>query len=242
MPLHALLPISFLHLILLSFHFLFLLQNVHTAAEADSRSRPEQPNIQSRGPVRCDLTLIHRLPFLVAQSPHPSCGDQWNLIFMHRIDQPPRDLATLYFEIADRLWQPVSWMNEGCCWNRRAQIGQQEAYGIVRGARSEQREKLQGRNQLCSTTLTIRFSQWLSGYLLFARHLFNGPFFDRLPFFHLCHQFVYVAARRWVLQLALKGEEGWRVKYNVLTSRRALCWEDQSISKPGMTDFNLFMA
>lgn len=100
MPLYALLSISFL---LLSFHFLFLLRDAHTAAESDSCSRPERPNIQSGGPVRCDLTLIHRLPFLVAQSPHPSCGDQWNLIFMHRIDQPPRDLATLYFEIADKL-------------------------------------------------------------------------------------------------------------------------------------------
>lgn len=207
MPLYALLSISFLHLILLSFHFLFLLRDAHTSAEADSRSRLERPNIQRGGPVRCDLTLIHHLPFLVAQSPHPSCGDQWNLIFMHRIDQPPRDLATLYFEIADRLWQTTSWMNEGWCWNRRTQIGQQEAYGIIRDARSEQREKLQGRNQLCSTTLTIRFSQWLSGYLLFARHLFNGSVFDWLPFLHLCDQFVYVAARRSVIQLALKGEE-----------------------------------
>lgn len=205
MPLYALLSISFLHLILLSFHFLFLLRDAHTAAEADSRSRPERPNIQSEGPVHCDLTLIHRLPFLVAPSPHPSCEDQWNLIFMHRIDQPPRDLATLYFEIADRLWQTTFWMNEGCCWSRRTQIGQQEAYGIIRDARSEQRGKLQGRNQLCSTTLTIRFSQWLSGYLLFARHLFNGPFFDRLHFLHLCDQFVYVAARRSSFSSLSKG-------------------------------------
>lgn len=128
MPLYALLSVSFLHLILLSFHFLFLLRNAHTA---------ERPNIQSGGPVRCDLTLIHRLPFLVAQSPRLSCGDQWNLIIMHHIDQPPRDLATLYLKIADRLWQTTSWMNEGCCWNRLTQIGQREAYGIIRDARSE---------------------------------------------------------------------------------------------------------
>lgn len=83
----------------------------------------------------------------------------------------------------------------------------------------------------CFVTLTIWFTQWLSGYLLLARHPFNEPFFDQFRFLHLCDQSVYVAAHPRATPLALWGEEDRPVKWNVLNNRQASCWEYQRIKK-----------
>lgn len=192
MPLYGLLSISFLHLILLSCHFLFL--------KCPYRGRP--PFLQEAEHFGAEGLLAVIWHWSIAYhswSPshlisHVEISGIWYLCTASINHPETLQLCTLKFP--DRLWQMTSWMNEGYCWNRRTQIGQREACRIIGDPCSEQRKKLQGRNQLCSTTLTIRFSQWFSGYLLSAHHLFNEPFFDRLPFLHLCDQFVYVAAHR----------------------------------------------